>query len=55
MADERLIKKLKLEKAPSFKKKMHEKYYHFNEEVSSKMEAAAAPPSEIPPAVEKAN
>ena len=53
-ADERLLKKLKLEKAPSFKKKTHEKQYHFNEEVSSKMEAAAASLTETPPAVEKA-
>ena len=53
-ADERLIKKLKLEKPPSFKKKTHEKQYHFNEEVSSKLEAASASLSEVPPAVEKA-
>ena len=55
VADEHLLKKLKLEKAASFKKKTHEKQYHFNEEVSSKMEAAAAASlSETPPAVEKA-
>jgi uncharacterized protein YeaO (DUF488 family) len=53
-ADECLLKKRKLEKAPSFKKKMHEKQYHFNEEVSLKLEAAAASLSEIPPAMEKA-
>ncbi|MCG8626973.1 MAG: hypothetical protein MJE68_33855, partial [Proteobacteria bacterium] len=32
-ADEKLIKKLKLEKAPVFRKKGHEKQYHHNEEV----------------------
>ena len=53
-ADERLLKKLKLEKAPSFKKKTHEKQYLFNEEVSSKLKAATASLSETPPAVEKA-
>ena len=53
-ADERLIKKLKLEKPPSFKKETHEKQYHFNEGVSSKLEAASAYLSEVPPAVEKA-
>ena len=53
-ADERLLKKLKLEMAPSFKKKRHKKQYHFNEEVSSKMEAAAASLSETPPTMEKA-
>ena len=41
-SDERLLKKLKLEKAPSFKKNTHEKQYLFNEEVSSKMEAATS-------------
>ena len=53
-SDERLLKKLKLEKAPSFKKKTHEKQYLFNEAVSSKMEAATSALSETPPAVEKA-
>ena len=49
-ADERLIKKLKLEKpGPSFKKKTHEKQYHFNEEVSSKLEAASAYPRSLLP------
>ena len=37
-ADDRLLKKLKLEKVPTFKKKAHEKQFVFNEEVSSKVE-----------------
>ena len=54
VADDRLLKRLKMEKAPSFKKKTHEKQYFFNEEVSSKMEAAASSLSQTPPAIEKA-
>ena len=53
-ADERLLNKMKLEKAPTFKKKAHEKQYLFNEEVASKLEAATAALVETPPAVEKA-
>ena len=52
-ADERLAKKLKLEKAPVFKKKMHEKHFLFNEEVAAKFEGGMACLSETPPAVEK--
>ena len=53
-ADERLLKKMKLEKAPTFKKKAHEKQYLFNKEVASKLETAIAALVETPPAVEKA-
>ena len=53
-ADERLVKKLKLEKAPTFKKKTHEKQFLFNEEVAAKFEGGTACLSEAPPAVEKA-
>jgi hypothetical protein len=53
-ADERLVKKLKLEKAPTFKRKTHEKQFLFNEEVASKIEGGSACLSETPPAVEKA-
>jgi len=53
-ADDRLLKKLKLEKVPTFKKKAHEKQFVFNEEVSSKVEEATAALAETPPAVEKA-
>ena len=48
-ADERLLKKMRLEKSPIFKKKTHEKQFKFNEEVSCKDCL-----SETPPAVEKA-
>ena len=54
VADERLLKKLKLEKMPTFKKKAHEKQFIFNEGVSSKVEEATVALSETPPAVEKA-
>ena len=53
-ADDRLVKKLKLEKAPTFKEKAHEKQHHFNEEVIAKFEAGAACLTETPPAMEKA-
>ena len=54
VADERLLKKLKLEKMPTYKKKAHEKQFIFNEGVSSKVEEATVALSETPPAVEKA-
>jgi len=53
-ADDCLLKKLKLEKVPTFKKKAHEKQFVFNEEVSSKVKEATAALAETPPAVEKA-
>ena len=53
-ADNWLLKKLKLEKAPTFKKKAHEKQFQFNEEVATKLDSASASLSETPPAVEKA-
>ena len=53
-ADDRLLKKMKLEKAPTFKKKTHEKKHHFNEEESCKFEAAHGSLLETPPVVEKA-
>ena len=40
-ADERLVKKLKLEKPPTFKK-THEKQFLFNEEVAAKFEGGTA-------------
>ena len=36
-ADECLLKKMRLEKSPIFKKKTHDKQLKFNEEVSSKL------------------
>ena len=53
-ADERLVKRMKLEKAPTFKKKSHEVQYTFNEEVKSKLDSVKAALQETPPAVEKA-
>ena len=53
-ADERLLKKMRLEKLPIFKKKTHEKQFKFNEEVSCKIDSAKDCLSETPPAVEKA-
>jgi hypothetical protein len=53
-ADEKLIKKLKLEKPPVFRKKGHEKQYLHNEEVRMKLSDARSAISEAPPAVEKA-
>ena len=53
-ADEKLVKRLKLEKAPVFKKKGNERQYRHNEEVRLKVSDAASALSETPPAVEKA-
>lgn len=53
-ADEKLVKRLKLEKAPVFKKKGNERQYRHNEEVRLKVSDAVSALSETPPAVEKA-
>ncbi len=53
-ADEKLVKRLKLEKGPVFKKKGNERQYRHNEEVRLKVADAASALSETPPAVEKA-
>ena len=53
-ADEKLVKKLKLKKAPLFRKKGHEKQYIHNEEVRMKFLDVCSALSEPPPAVEKA-
>ena len=53
-SNERLVKRLCLEKPPMFKKKTHEVQFRFNEDVRSKMSAAAGALSQAPPAVEKA-
>ena len=52
-ADEKLVKKLKLEKAPTFHKKGHEKQYRHNEEVQMKLSDTRAALNEQPPVVEK--
>ena len=53
-ANEKLVKKLKLEKAPVFHKKGHEKQYIHNEEVRMKLSDVRSELSEAPPTVEKA-
>ena len=54
-SDERLVKRMKLEKAPAFKRKSHEVQYLFNEDVKSKFESIKVALREAPAAVEKAN
>ena len=54
VADEKLVKRLKLEKVPVFKKKGNERQYRHNEEVRLKVSDAVSVLSETPPAVEKA-
>ena len=53
-ADDKLLKKIKLEKAPTFKKKGHERQYRHNEEVRLKLADTRTALEEHPPAVEKA-
>ena len=53
-ANEKLVKKLKLEKAPTFRKKGHEKQFRHNEEVRLKFSEARSALDERPAAVEKA-
>ena len=57
-ADDRLVKKMRLDSKPSFKKKDHkkdhEKQYLFNEQVQDKVDAAMAALKDTAPAVEKA-
>ena len=53
-ANERLVKRIRLEKAPLFKKKGHEKQFRFNEEVREKIAAASDCLIATPPAVERA-
>ena len=52
-ADERLVKRMKLEKAPTFKRKSHEVQFRFNEEVVSKFAAVKSAARETPPAMER--
>ena len=53
-ADERLVKKMRLEKRPTFRKIGNKKQYKFNEEVQDKLDSADAALAQRPPAVEKA-
>lgn len=53
-ADERLIKKMRLDKGLQFKKKSNEKQHQFNETVQDKLESAQKSLSSTPPAIERA-
>ena len=54
VADKKLMKKIKLEKGPSFRKKGQEKQFRHNEEVRLKLLEARSALDERPAAVEKA-
>ena len=41
-ADDRLVKRMRMEKGPTFKKKSHEKQFQFNATIMDKMEEATA-------------
>ena len=53
-AEQRLVKKLKLDPPPTFKKKSHEKQFLFNSTVEDKLDACVVALQETPPAIEKA-
>ena len=53
-ADERLVKKMRLEKRPTFRKIGNKKQYKFNEEVQDKLDSADAALAQRPLVVEKA-
>ena len=52
--DERLVKKMRLDKGVTFKKKGNENQHQFNEKVKDKIEAVARCLSSTPPAIEMA-
>ena len=54
VSNERLVKRIKLDKAPVFKKKSNEKQFQFNEEVREKLSVASVSLATAPPSVEKA-
>lgn len=53
-ADDRLVKKMRLDKGIQFKRKSNEKQHQFNESVLDKLEVAQKSLSSTPPAVERA-
>ena len=53
-ADERLVKKIRLDKKPTFRKVSHEKQYEYNELVRDKVQSAGAALSQPTPAIDKA-
>ena len=52
-ADERLVKRMKLGKAPTLKKKSHEVQYTFSKEVKSKLDSLKAALQETPQRLRK--
>ena len=54
VADDKLVKRMRLDKGPTFKNKSHEKQFEFNATVMDKMEDATSALQQTPPAVEKA-
>jgi len=53
-ANEHLAKRMKLDKAPTFKKKDHKKQYCFDETVKDKIQEARTALNQSTPALEKA-
>ena len=53
-ADERLVKRIKLDSRPTFRKRGHEKQYMFNEQVREKFDSIDSALKQTPPAIEKA-
>ena len=53
-ADEKLVKRMKLKKPSTFKKKSHEVQYRFNEDLASRFATVSSALKEAQPAVEKA-
>ena len=53
-ADDRLVKRMKIQQSTVFSKKGNERQYRFNEDVKDKFRAAAAVLDTTPPKVEKA-
>lgn len=54
MADEKLVKRMKLEKLPTFKKKLHKIQFKFNEEVRGCLESTKCTLQESNPDLQKA-
>ena len=51
---DRLVKRMRMEKGPTYKKKSHEDQFQFNATIVDKVEEATAELQQTPPAVEKA-
>lgn len=53
-ADERLVKKIRLDSKPTFRKQGHEKQYLFNDQVREQSEVIDSALKQTPPTIEKA-